>query len=111
MRPVLDKLHKFLIACFSGMVLICCLNYISTDNIVFAQSVLEAQKVRIQKLQIEAQRAYDLRRTMAQRFLWDWGGSETFTFNTYDDPVLISDDNVRTKRRTLKSIDLIYGEI
>ena len=103
MEQVIDRLYKFFIAGVVGIILSCCLTYVPAGNNAFAQSIQEAQKVRIQRLQLEAQRAFDLRRTMAQRYLWDWGGSETFTFSTYDDPVLIDDTNVRHKRRTVKS--------
>ncbi len=103
MEQVVDRLYKFFIAGVIGIILSCCLTYVPAENSAFAQSLQEAQKVRIQRLQLEAQRVFDLRRTMAQRYLWDWGGSETFTFSTYDDPVLIDDTNVRHKRRTMKS--------
>lgn len=103
MEQVVGRLYKFFIAGIISIILCCFLAYVPTENSAFAQSIQEAQKVRLQKLQLEAQQVFDLRRTMAQRFLWDWGGSETFTFNTYDDPVLISDTRVRHKRRTMKT--------
>ena len=103
MEQIIGRLYKFLIAGVIGIILSCCLPYVPAENSAFAQSLQEAQKVRIQRLQLEAQRVFDLRRSMAQRYLWDWGGSETFTFSTYDDPVLIDDTNVRHKRRTVKS--------
>jgi hypothetical protein len=103
MEQDVDRLYKFFIAGVIGIILSCCLTYVPAENSAFAQSIQEAQKVRIQRLQLEAQRVFDLRRTMAQRYLWDWGGSETFTFSTYDDPVLINDTSVRHKRRTVKS--------
>ncbi len=103
MERIAYRLHKFIIAGVISLALGCCLAYVPAGNSAFAQSNQEAQKVRLQKLQLEAQRVFDLRRSMAQRFLWDWGGSETCTFNTYDDPVLISDTSVRHKRRTLKT--------
>ena len=103
MKQTVYKLRKFFIAGVIGTILSYCLVYIPAENSAFAQSIQEAQKVRLQKLQIEAQKVFDLRRSMAQRLLWDWGGSETFTFSTYDDPVLISDTSFRHKRRTVKT--------
>ncbi len=60
----------------------------------------EAQKVRQQRLEQEAERVFELRREMSQRLLWDWGGSERFMFLTYDD---IDNAGVSDKRRTQKS--------
>ena len=97
------KLSRFFIAGVIGIVLGCCFAYVPAENSALAQSMQEAQKVRLQKLQIEAQKVFDLRRSMAQRLLWDWGGSETTSISTYDDPVLISDFVYRHKRRTMKT--------
>ena len=94
---ILDKLHK---PFFVSLLLYSCLAYFTVDNVLFAQSLQEAQKVRQQKLEREAQRALDLRRTKAQRFLLDWGGSERFYFTTYDD---IDNAGQSDKRRTMKS--------
>jgi len=88
MEQVVGRLYKVFSAGVIGIILSCCLAYVPAENSAFAQSIQEAQKVRLQKLQIEAQKVFDLRHSMAQRLLWDWGGSETFTFSTYDDPVL-----------------------
>jgi len=103
MEQVVGRLYKVFSAGVIGIILSCCLAYVPAENSAFAQSIQEAQKVRLQKLQIEAQKVFDLRHSMAQRLLWDWGGSETFTFSTYDDPVLISDFVYRHKRRTMKT--------
>ncbi|MCP4001359.1 MAG: hypothetical protein GY727_10660, partial [Gammaproteobacteria bacterium] len=103
MEHIVYNLRRFFTAGVIGITLSCCLSYVQVENSAFAQSIQEAQKVRLQKLQLEAQRVFDLRHSMAQRFLWDWGGSNTFTFNTYDDPVLIDDTSVRHKRRTMKT--------
>ena len=84
MEQVVDRLYKSFIAGVIGIILSCCLVYVPTENSAFAQSIQEAQKVRLQKLQIEAQKVFDLRRSMAQRLLWDWGGSETTSINIYD---------------------------
>ena len=85
MKQIVYRLRRFLIVVVIGIILTCCLVYVPTENSAFAQSIQEAQKVRLQKLQIEAQKVFDLRRSMAQRLLWDWGGSETTSINTYDD--------------------------
>ena len=112
MKQIVYRLRKFLIVVVIGIILTCCLVYVPAENSAFAQSIQEAQKVRLQKLQIEAQKVFDLRRSMAQRLLWDWGGSETTSINTYDDPVLISDTNVRHKRRTKKQNDFnLWGSL
>ncbi len=75
---------------------------IAVDGILYAQDIAieEAHKVRQMRLEQETQRALELRREMAQRFLWDWGGSERFMFLTYDD---IDNDRISDKRRTMKS--------
>jgi hypothetical protein len=52
------------------------------------------------RLKLETERALDARREMAQRFLWDWGGSERFLFLTYDD---IDNNSISDKRRTRRS--------
>ena len=85
-----------------SLLLYSCLAYFTVDSVLIAQdiSLEEAHKVRQQKLEREAQRAFDLRRTMAQRFLWDWGGSERFMFLTYDD---IDNDRQSDKRRTMRT--------
>jgi hypothetical protein len=72
------------------------------NNTLYAQDIaLEEQlKVRQQRLEQEAERAFELRREMSQRLLWDWGGSERFMFLTYDD---IDNDRQSDKRRTQKS--------
>ena len=66
---------------------------------VYAQNIAleEAQKVRQQKLEKEAARALEARKSLSQRFLWDWGGSERFMFLTYDD---IDNAGQSDKRRT-----------
>jgi hypothetical protein len=71
-------------------------------NVLLAQNIAieEAHKMRQMKLEQEARRALDARREMAQRFLWDWGGSERFMFLTYDD---IDNNSVSDKRRTQRS--------
>ncbi len=79
------------------------------DGVLYAQDRLEAHKVRQQRLELEAQRALDLRRTLAQRLLWDWGGSERFMFLTYDD---IDNARVSDKRRTQRSNDFyLWGNL
>ncbi len=84
---------------FVRIILWCCFIIIgiSVNNVLSAQDLLEAQKVRQQKLEMEVQRVMDIRGTMAQRLLWDWGGSERFIFLTYDD---IDNNRVSDKRRT-----------
>ncbi len=96
---IFDKLHK---PFFVSLVLYSCLTYFTVDGILYAQdiSIEEAHKVRQMKLEQEAQHALELRREMAQRYLWDWGGSERFMFLTYDD---IDNDRVSDKRRTMRS--------
>ncbi len=112
MEQIVYRLRKFFIAGVLGIILSCCLACIPTGNSAFAQSIQEAQKVRLKKLQIEAQKVFDLRRSMSQRLLWDWGGSETTSINTFDDPVLISDIRVRHKRRTKKQNDFnLWGSL
>lgn len=60
----------------------------------------EAQKVRQQRMDKEVEHVLEARRELSQHLLWDWGGSERFTFLTYDDI-----DNARQsdKRRTQRS--------
>ena len=103
MEQIVCWLRRFFIAGVICIILSCCLAYVPAGNSAFAQSIQEAQKVRLQKLQIEAQKVFDLRRSMSQRFLWDWGGSETTSINTFDDPVLMSSTSFRHKRRTMKT--------
>jgi len=91
-----------LCCCFIGIV-------ISVNNVLSAQDLLEAQKVRQQKLEMEVQRVMDIRGTMAQRLLWDWGGSERFIFLTYDD---IDNARVSDKRRTSRSNNVyLWGNL
>lgn len=73
-----------------------------SKGVLYAQNIAleEAQKVRQQKLDMEVQRVVEARLTLAQRLLWDWGGSERFMFLTYDD---IDNASVSDKRRTQKS--------
>lgn len=82
---------------------------ISANNVLSAQDLLEAQKVRRQRLQMEVQKVMDIRATMAQRLLWDWGGSERFMFLTYDD---IDNNRVSDKRRTMRTNNLyLWGNL
>ncbi len=112
MKQIVYSLRRLVTVGVIGIILNCCLPYVPAENSAFAQSIQEAQKVRLQKLQLEAQQVFDLRRSMAQCFLWDWGGSDTFTFNTYNDPVLIDDTSVRRKRRTMRTNTLnLWGNL
>jgi hypothetical protein len=88
---------------FVRIILWCCFIIgigISINNVLSAQDFLEAQKVRQQKLEMEVQRVMDIRGTMAQRRLWDWGGSDRYLFLTYDD---IDNARVSDKRRTMRN--------
>ena len=60
MKQIVYRLRKFLIVVVIGIILTFCLVYVPTENSAFAQSIQEAQKVRLQKLQIEAQKVFDL---------------------------------------------------
>ncbi len=91
MRPV-PFVRIILWCCFIGI-------GISVNNVLSAQDLLEAQKVRQQRLEMEIQRVMDIRATMAQRLLWDWGGSDRWLFLTYDD---IDNARVSDKRRTMR---------
>ncbi|MBT6045986.1 MAG: alginate export family protein [Chloroflexi bacterium] len=73
---------------------------IALNNVLCAQERLEAQKVRQQKLDMEVQKVMDIRASKAQRLLWDWGGSDRYTFLTYDD---IDNAGVSDKRRTQRN--------
>ena len=63
-------------------------------------ALMEAQRVRQQRLELEVQKVMDLKQSMSQRLLWDWGGSERFMFLTYDD---IDNERVSDKRRTQRT--------
>ena len=89
----LDPLVRIILwCCFIGI-------GISVNNVLCAQDLQEAQKVRQQRLEMEVQRVLDIRGTMAQRLLWDWGGSNSYMFLTYDD---IDNARVSDKRRTMR---------
>jgi hypothetical protein len=74
----------------------------SIQGVLYAQNIAlqEAQKVRQQRLELEVQKVLEARRTLSQRLLWDWGGSERSMFLTYDD---IDNAGVSDKRRTQRS--------
>ncbi|GAX62661.1 hypothetical protein SCALIN_C38_0024 [Candidatus Scalindua japonica] len=90
-----SKLNKFGVICIMFYV---CYTGIKADNIVSGQTLIEqATGVRQLKQDLEAQREMDLKRDLAQRFPWDWGGYERFSFLTFDD---IDNRGVSDKRRT-----------
>ncbi len=92
---------KLMKLCAIFTVFCVCAIDITADNIAFGQTIIEQSAgVRQQRLELEAQQAMDLRRDLAQRFLWDWGGYERFSFLTFDD---IDNAGISDKRRTQRA--------